>query len=74
MLPYKDHLAEQLEQAGVRCHCLSTKRSDQRWPFRLRRLIADGEFDIVHSHSPLPAVGRHGSPPSRCRGDSARSW
>jgi glycosyltransferase involved in cell wall biosynthesis/predicted N-acetyltransferase YhbS len=59
VLPHKDHLAEQLEQAGVHCHCLSTKRSDPRWPFRLRRLIAEGQFDIVHSHSPLPAaVGR----------------
>jgi glycosyltransferase involved in cell wall biosynthesis/predicted N-acetyltransferase YhbS len=59
VLPYKDHLAEQLELAGVRCHCLSTKRSDIRWPIRLRRLIADGGFDIVHSHSPLPAaIGR----------------
>ena len=59
VLPYKDHLAEQLEQAGVRCHCLSTARSDLRWPIRLRRLIADSEFDIMHSHSPLPAaVGR----------------
>ena len=59
VLPYKDHLAEQLEQAGVRCHCLSTTRSDPRWPMRLRRLIAAGQFDIVHSHSPLPAaVGR----------------
>ena len=59
VLPYKDHLAEQLEQSGVRCHCLSTTRSDPRWPIRLRRLISDGQFDIVHSHSPLPAaVGR----------------
>jgi glycosyltransferase involved in cell wall biosynthesis/GNAT superfamily N-acetyltransferase len=59
VLPYKDHLAEQLEEAGVRCHCLSMTRSDLRWPLRLRRLIAEGGFDIVHSHSPLPAaVGR----------------
>ena len=56
VLPYKDHLAEQLEQAGVRCHCLSTKRSDRLWPLRLRRLIVEGQFDIVHSHSPLPAA------------------
>jgi glycosyltransferase involved in cell wall biosynthesis/predicted N-acetyltransferase YhbS len=59
VLPYKDHLAEQLERAGVRCHCLSTSRSDPRWPLRLRRLIVEGGFVVVHSHSPLPAaVGR----------------
>jgi glycosyltransferase involved in cell wall biosynthesis/predicted N-acetyltransferase YhbS len=59
VLPYKDHLVERLEQAGVRCHCLSTSRTDRRWPLRLRRLIADGHYDIVHAHSPLPAaVGR----------------
>ena len=36
--------------------CLSTRRRDPRWPLRLRRLVADGGFDVVHSHSPVPAV------------------
>lgn len=59
VLPYKDHLAEQLERAGVRCHCLSTTRNDLLWPLRLRRLLVDGRFDVVHAHSPLPAsMGR----------------
>ena len=56
VLPWKDHLAGELEEAGVETVCLSTRRRDPRWPLRLRRLVADGGFDIVHSHSPVPAV------------------
>ena len=59
VLPWKDHLVADLEAAGVRCTCLSTVRSDRSWPLRLRRLLADGEFQVVHGHSPLPlAVAR----------------
>ena len=54
VLPWKDHLAEQLEHAGVPTHCLSERRSDLRWPLRLREIISSGHFDIVHVHSPLP--------------------
>ena len=54
VLPWKDHLAGELEEAGVETICLSTRRQDPRWPLRLRQLI--GGFDVVHSHSPVPAV------------------
>lgn len=54
VLPWKDHLVEQLEQAGVRTVCLSNRRSDHLWPFRLARLVRSGEWDVVHVHSPLP--------------------
>ncbi len=54
VLPWKDHLAEDLERAGVRTHCLSGRRSDFRWPLRLTELVRDGDWDIVHVHSPLP--------------------
>ena len=56
VLPWKDHLAGELEEAGVETVCLSTRRRDPRWPLRLRQLVATGRFDIVHSHSPTPAV------------------
>ncbi len=56
VVPYKDHLAETLEGAGVRTHCLSRSRHDLLWPARLRSLVASGRFDIVHAHSPVPAV------------------
>mgnify|MGYP000955719351 CR=1 FL=1 len=54
VLPWKDHLTGELEAAGVRCVCLSTSRKDPRWPLRLRKLLGDGHFDVVHVHSPLP--------------------
>ncbi len=43
-----------LEAAGVRCHRLTVGRSPHLWPYRLRALIHDGQFDVVHVHSPLP--------------------
>ena len=59
VLPWKDHLVAELEAAGVATSCLSSRRSDPRWPLHLRRLLAGGEFDVVHGHSPLPmAVAR----------------
>ena len=30
VLPWKDHLVGELEAAGVRTHCLSTRRADRR--------------------------------------------
>ena len=54
VLPWKDHLAEELERAGVKTHCMSQKRTDRRWPLRLAEFVRDGEWDIVHAHSPLP--------------------
>ena len=54
MLPWKDHLVGELEAAGVRTHCLSTRRTDRRWPLHLARLIRSGDYDVVHVHSPLP--------------------
>jgi glycosyltransferase involved in cell wall biosynthesis/GNAT superfamily N-acetyltransferase len=56
VVPSKDHLAEALELAGVRCHCLSTSPRDRRWPWRLRQLVVGGHFEIVHAHAPVPAV------------------
>ncbi|MBV1893328.1 MAG: GNAT family N-acetyltransferase [Ilumatobacteraceae bacterium] len=54
VLPWKDHLAGELESAGVKTHCLSKRRSDPLWPINLARLIRSGNFDVVHIHSPLP--------------------
>lgn len=56
VLTWKDHLAGALEAAGVEAICLSTRRSDPRWPLRLRRLLTTGGFDVMHVHSPLPAA------------------
>lgn len=54
VLPWKDHLAEDLARAGAHVTCLSSKRRDLRWPLRLARLVRGGGFEVVHVHSPLP--------------------
>ena len=54
VLPWKDHLADDLARAGVHLTCLSNRRRDLRWPVRLARMVRSGDFDVVHVHSPLP--------------------
>lgn len=54
VLRRKSQLAAPLESAGVVTTCLGVDRlTDLRWVTRLRRLLRDGEFDVVHTHSPL---------------------
>ncbi|MFD5918907.1 glycosyltransferase [Kitasatospora sp. NPDC058201] len=61
VLPWKDALAPALTEAGVPVHCLggvpgTPGRADPRWPLRLRRLIADRRYGLVHTHMPVPAA------------------
>lgn len=49
----KDQLVGELEAAGVVVHRLA----GPTWPLALRRLVAEREIDVVHSHSPVMAVG-----------------
>ncbi|MGW6914247.1 glycosyltransferase [Kitasatospora sp. NPDC054939] len=61
VLPWKDALATDLEAAGVRVHCLggvpgTPGRADPRWPLRLRRLLAERRYAVVHTHMPIPAT------------------
>lgn len=53
MVAGKDQLRGELEAAGVVVHRLT----GLAWPLTLRRLVADRGIDIVHSHSPVMAVG-----------------
>lgn len=56
LLPWKDHLVGLLEDAGVPVTCLDVHdERDLRWAGRLRRLLRDGNYDIVHLHSPYVA-------------------
>jgi len=50
-----DDLVQDLETVGVRCECVSRFRIDPLWPWRLWSIIRSTRFDVVHSHSPLPA-------------------
>lgn len=56
LLPWKKHLVDELEAAGVRCTCLDVNdERDVRWVPRLRRRLASDPVDIVHAHSPYAA-------------------
>jgi glycosyltransferase involved in cell wall biosynthesis len=57
LLPWKDAFVGELEEHGVRTICLDAGRTaDIGWALRLRRLLADGRYAIVHTHSPIPAA------------------
>jgi glycosyltransferase involved in cell wall biosynthesis len=56
LLPWKDALVVGLEEAGIRVRCLGGHRS-VGWIARLRELVTDRRIDLIHAHSPVPAVG-----------------
>ncbi|MGW4379085.1 glycosyltransferase [Kitasatospora sp. NPDC004531] len=55
VLPHKDALVPALEAAGLPVHCLGGAPG-RRWPLRLRALLAERRYDLVHTHMPVPAV------------------
>lgn len=58
LLPGKQHLVPAFEELGVATHCLDVRTpADPRWLGRLRRLVRNGHFDVVHVHSPAIAAG-----------------
>jgi glycosyltransferase involved in cell wall biosynthesis len=73
-LPHKTALVADLESAGITPRCLGVGRrtADPRWALRLRRALIADRYDIVHVHSPVPAVAarlilrtlRHGRRPA----------
>lgn len=65
VLPHKDAWVPTLRDAGVPVHCLGGPGSVRLWPLRLQRLLAAGDYDLVHSHSPVPAVAARIAPGSR---------
>jgi glycosyltransferase involved in cell wall biosynthesis len=58
VLPHKAALVADLESAGITPICLGSggRTADPRWALRLRRAIVADRYDIVHVHSPVPAV------------------
>jgi glycosyltransferase involved in cell wall biosynthesis len=56
LLPWKRGLVAELEAAGVPVHCLQGGAEwDIRWVGRLRRLVRERRYDVVHIHSPYVA-------------------
>jgi glycosyltransferase involved in cell wall biosynthesis len=55
LLPCKDALVGELAEAGLPAHCLRGDRS-ARWTARLISLVRDRRFDLLHAHSPVPAI------------------
>lgn len=57
LLPWKDALVPDLVGRGVPVRCLNQRsEADLRWAFRLRKLLAERDYDVVHTHMPMPAV------------------
>jgi glycosyltransferase involved in cell wall biosynthesis len=58
LLPWKDHLADELRTAGVPTRCLQMRNAgDPSWIPRLRRLVKEERIDLVHAHLPSVATG-----------------
>jgi glycosyltransferase involved in cell wall biosynthesis len=56
LLPWKDALVGVLDDMGFPVHGLDGGRGIG-WIGRLRRIVRDRDIDLMHSHSPVPAVG-----------------
>lgn len=57
VLPWKDALVPAIEAQGVPVHCLRGGAAfDLRWVLRLRHLVAERGYDIVHTLMPYPAI------------------
>lgn len=57
LLPHKDALVPELEAEGVPTVCLGRGGGHLRWLWRLRNLLLTEPVDVVHAHSPVPAIG-----------------
>jgi glycosyltransferase involved in cell wall biosynthesis len=57
VLSWDDAFAGDLTELGIPLRCLGGQRTvEARWPRRLRQLLHDGAYDLIHTHSPVPAV------------------
>ena len=57
VLASENALVPEVEAAGVRVHALGARgNGDPRWLPVLRRLLRDGDYDLVHFHLPYAAA------------------
>lgn len=65
VLPRKDALVPQLREAGITVRCLGESGTASGWVGALRSLIREGDYDLIHTHAPVPAVAARAVTP-RC--------
>jgi glycosyltransferase involved in cell wall biosynthesis len=65
VLPHKDAFVDDLNEAGIDVHCVGTAGRRARWIHHLGRLLTTGGYDLVHTHSPLPAIAVRAIPTRR---------
>ncbi|MGH8900388.1 MAG: glycosyltransferase [Egibacteraceae bacterium] len=57
LLAWKDALVPEFSACGIQTHCLGMRHgADLSWVPRLRSLARRRQFDLVHTHSPYPAI------------------
>ena len=57
LLPWKHAFVGDLQAAGVRTVCLDARRTlELGWPRRLHALLRERDYELVHTHSPVPAA------------------
>lgn len=57
LLPWKDAFVADITDTGVRVHCVGRLGlANVLWPWRLRRIVREQNYDIIHTHMPLSAA------------------
>ena len=56
VLPHKDALVPELRASGVAVFCVGSGGASVDWVRALLRLVRDGGYDLVHTHSPVTAL------------------
>jgi glycosyltransferase involved in cell wall biosynthesis len=56
VLPGKDALVGDLRDVDIAAHCVGLAGTRVGWAYELARLVTTGDYDLVHTHSPLPAI------------------
>lgn len=57
VLPHKWALVRDLESGNVPVYCLGREGAHHYgWPLRLRKLVEEHEYDLIHTHMPLSSV------------------
>lgn len=68
LTPSKDAYVARLLDQGVKVHCLEATRDvDLGWTKRLRNLLCEGDFALLHTHSPVAAAVARTAAPRRMK-------